>query len=306
MVGYLGREVFMNVKSINQLYRIAGFDRESQYEDFDVFSFQETYPETKDVVPMHTRSFYILYFIEDMGDGSLTHNNRTYENLKNSLIFIGPDHAFTGSRGRSLKGYSAMFNSSFTMQCAQALNIELLGFSTPMLNIIPLSNADKDIILDLFHTLQRERTHRISSAYILMAILAKAHRAYCNYESLICCNTPEHQLAYRFRMLLQEHISVQHDVSFYAQACNHSSSYFGEKIRAITGFTPKQLIIQYLIAEAKKYLTHSEKSVKEISYGLGYQDSSYFGRIFKEQTGMSPIEYRRKKSVNFQNLCHQT
>jgi len=288
----------MKLKSINQLYRVAGFNRDSEHEDFDVFDFKETYPDVKNVLPLNTRNFYIMFLVEDLSDGFFCSDNKMHRNLKDVLICVGPNHSFTGARGEAIKGYATMFNSSFTMQCAKELNIELLAFNTAEPNIISLSDTDKGIMLSLFKALKLERSHRKCAAYSLMAILAKTHQIYCKRESLACCNDSDNQLAYKFRMLIQEHISNQHDVNFYAQACNHTPTYFSEKIKLITGYSPKQLIIQHLIVEAKKHLIHSKKSVKEISYSLGYQDSSYFGRIFKEQTNMRPLEYRKKKSIN--------
>lgn len=67
-------------------------------------------------------------------------------------------------------------------------------------------------------------------------------------------------------------------------------AYLFEKI---TGLTPIQYLTRYRISKAKELLTISELTVSEISEAVGYQDSFYFSRVFKNITKMSPSNYRK-------------
>lgn len=58
--------------------------------------------------------------------------------------------------------------------------------------------------------------------------------------------------------------------------------------------TPVQYITEFRIQMACRMLTESRCSITEISQACGLGSSSYFGRIFRERTGYSPLEYRRK------------
>ena len=49
------------------------------------------------------------------------------------------------------------------------------------------------------------------------------------------------------------------------------------------------------MAKAKQYLRYTDVSVAEIGMMSGYRDPSYFGKLFREETGESPGEYRRKR-----------
>ena len=53
-------------------------------------------------------------------------------------------------------------------------------------------------------------------------------------------------------------------------------------------------IHQRIILEAKRLLYHSSKSIKEIAGELGYDDYSYFTRLFVKTTGMTPLAFRTK------------
>jgi AraC-like DNA-binding protein len=57
----------------------------------------------------------------------------------------------------------------------------------------------------------------------------------------------------------------------------------------------KQLINTIRIEEAKRLLRESDLRVIDISYKVGFNDTSYFNKIFRQREGMSPTEYRGKK-----------
>ena len=47
--------------------------------------------------------------------------------------------------------------------------------------------------------------------------------------------------------------------------------------------------------EAKKMLLETGQKTYEVSERVGYEDPSYFGRLFKKYTGFTPIEFRDNK-----------
>lgn len=58
------------------------------------------------------------------------------------------------------------------------------------------------------------------------------------------------------------------------------------------GLSIKNLLTNKRVLESKKELAFTDKSVKEISYDLGYKDTAYFNRVFKSQTHKTPKEFR--------------
>ncbi|MBN1811127.1 MAG: substrate-binding domain-containing protein [Anaerolineae bacterium] len=60
-----------------------------------------------------------------------------------------------------------------------------------------------------------------------------------------------------------------------------------------TGLTVSAYLNRYRIREAKRLLEAGDKSVTEVALEVGFSSSSYFGHVFRQETGMSPGAYRR-------------
>ena len=79
----------------------------------------------------------------------------------------------------------------------------------------------------------------------------------------------------------------------YARLLNISTSYLNECVKTATGRPATAHIQQRVMLEAKRMLYHSGWSIKEIAVELGYEDFSYFTRLFVKVTGMSPAVFRK-------------
>lgn len=70
-------------------------------------------------------------------------------------------------------------------------------------------------------------------------------------------------------------------------------TYLGEVIKKITGKSPKQILSDRIILEAKSLLNNTDMAISEIAYFLKFQDASNFTKFFKAKTGFSPTEARK-------------
>ena len=73
----------------------------------------------------------------------------------------------------------------------------------------------------------------------------------------------------------------------------HASQYANFGSLQELGTTPLQYINQKKIEKAQLLLITEELAVKEIAFQLAFDDYSYFSRLFKKTTGVTPQEYRR-------------
>jgi transcriptional regulator GlxA family with amidase domain len=65
------------------------------------------------------------------------------------------------------------------------------------------------------------------------------------------------------------------------------------RFKAATGLSFIDYLQNLRVDEAKRLLESSKRSADEISAEVGYQDPSFFRRLFNRRTGMTPIRYRR-------------
>ncbi len=75
-----------------------------------------------------------------------------------------------------------------------------------------------------------------------------------------------------------------------------SRAFFHQEFLAETGMTPGQMIASLRIEKAKNLLCFTQISIGEAGALCGYPDSTYFARIFRRHTGMTPSDYRARIS----------
>ncbi|TWF40583.1 AraC-like DNA-binding protein [Chitinophaga polysaccharea] len=98
-----------------------------------------------------------------------------------------------------------------------------------------------------------------------------------------------------FRQLLEKNYYTIKRPTEYAKQLNISTHYLNESVKNTTGTAVSQHIQERIILEAKRLLYHTDKSVKEIAFELGYDDYPYFSRLFSKRTGMSALNFRNKR-----------
>ena len=87
-------------------------------------------------------------------------------------------------------------------------------------------------------------------------------------------------------------LRLHREVAFYAGQQCLTPRYFSTVVREKTGRSALRWITATVVAEAKKMLSDPALSVKEIADALGFPNQSFFGRYFRQYTGISPTEFR--------------
>ena len=81
------------------------------------------------------------------------------------------------------------------------------------------------------------------------------------------------------------------------EICNLEKKTLMRRFKKVTGETPLIYLQKLRIENAKRLLESKKISFNEITWKVGYNDVSSFHRVFKSQTGLTPIEYRSKFSM---------
>jgi AraC family transcriptional activator of pobA len=96
----------------------------------------------------------------------------------------------------------------------------------------------------------------------------------------------------KFNLLVEANFKSEHSVSFYADQLCKSPKTLSNLFAIFNQKTPSQIIQERIIAEAKRLLYYTDRSVKHITFELGFEDVSYFSNFFKKNTGASPSDFR--------------
>lgn len=124
---------------------------------------------------------------------------------------------------------------------------------------------------------------------ILLILLERSRRRAPEDHSAQDANL---EIFQQFIALLEAQHRDHHSVLYYAEQAHLTPRQLSDIARTCTGKTAKTLILERVVLEAKRLLKHSNASVKEISYALGFKDPSYFSKVFKNLTGKSPNQYK--------------
>ncbi len=157
---------------------------------------------------------------------------------------------------------------------------------------LPQSNPatyDNEMSLknELLRNKQRTFGDRLESRGILFMLVSRfisqAKPISCNLDSRI-----EDALKY-----ICEHLYENANINMIADHVCLSNDHFIRLFKTEMGVTPLQYINRKKIEKAQLLLLSGDFSVKNVAYTLGFEDCSYFNRLFKKMVGTTPQEYRR-------------
>lgn len=103
------------------------------------------------------------------------------------------------------------------------------------------------------------------------------------------------ELFNQFMRELEHRYRESRDVSYYAELLHISPKYLNMVTQRMTSHTIKTIINQYVVLQIKQSLTTEEKSIKQIAWEYHFSDLSFFCRYFKQHTGMTPQQFRKRE-----------
>ena len=113
------------------------------------------------------------------------------------------------------------------------------------------------------------------------------------YESLVRPQPHADAIVKSCEAWLTAHFRERNAVAGAARNSGIAERSLKRRFKAATGLTLIDYLQNLRIEEAKRLLETSEQSGDEVSYAVGYEDASFFRRLFKRRTGLTPARYRR-------------
>lgn len=106
-------------------------------------------------------------------------------------------------------------------------------------------------------------------------------------------NSHKEKLALKFALLVSEHCTRHREVAFYADKLCITPGYLSQVTQEVNGQGALEMIADYVEVAIKSLLRDADLDLKDVARKAGFASQSSFSRFFRQQTGMSPSEYRR-------------
>jgi AraC-like DNA-binding protein len=176
----------------------------------------------------------------------------------------------------------------------------IFGMDKVFITLNPASQERLELMLDIF-VLEMNTADNIQNEMLLMllkrliiTITQLAREEYIPDKKQQ--QDSRFHIIRKFNLLVEEHFRSAHSVSYYAQLLNKSPKTLSNLFSIFNQKTPIQIIQERIIIEAKRLLRFTNKSTKQITFELGFEDPAYFCNFFKKHTNAAPLEFRNAQA----------
>ncbi len=218
----------------------------------------------------------------------------------NHIMSLTPIQSVTFVGGENLIVHQ--FNREFYCIKDHDKEVSCMGvlfFGNNFTPILKLSDEEVEKFEQLHKVIKEEMEMRdnIQAEMLRMLLkryIIKATRLVKEQQHLEQEYSPKLELLRQFNILVESHFKNEHQVVFYAEQLNKSPKTLSNTFRQYNT-APLKIIQNRLILEAKRLLSYTDLSQKEVAYELGFEDASHFSRFFKNKVEISPSSFKNSK-----------
>lgn len=220
--------------------------------------------------------------------GARQHDYHSMENLcLVNILFIPEKLDLRALDLHTLAGYHALFTLEPVWRRRTKFRARLR-----------LTPAELALVMPMVDTLDEELRSRAEgfqfmATALFMQLVGHLSRAYAKSKSV-----DSHALLRIGEAIshLEKNYHEAIDLDRLAQIANMSQRNFIRSFQAALGVSPIAHLVQLRINRAASLLRHTDQSVTEIAFQVGFTDSNYFARQFRKQLGTTPSAYRKERS----------
>jgi AraC family transcriptional regulator, transcriptional activator of pobA len=289
-------------KKINDLHEALGI-KPPEHPLFSV-AYGEKDSCTGNIELEFTSAFYIIGF-KKLKSGSMLYGKTKYDHDRGSMSFIKPQQKVTfKSMELQEKGFLIIIHEDFLPGTVLYNEVKKYSYFDYEVNeALHLSPGEEDIIWNLYFSIEKEynnNTDEHSKSIIISHLNSMLKYAQRFYKRQFIHRTElTGSTVTRFNALLAADFEERKSkdrrlptVSSMAEKMHISPRYLTDLLKEETGKTALELIHLFLIGEAKNLLTEGELNISEISHLLGFDNTTYFSRLFKKEVGTPPNKFR--------------
>lgn len=234
--------------------------------------------------------FQIFFFVEGGGKHLIDFDEKNC--TANSIHIVNPGNLHRLNRSTTTRGYVLLFSRDFFDK--QQPNFELFLYRNDFAPFLEMKAMDFQKICQVLEEIDQEWQHKSvlsgdAIRALLRLIVIQIQRKIVFNEQV---NAASDDILFQFKKLVEYGFNEKHQVQHYADTLHISADKLNQLSKNQIGKTAGSVIQERILLEAKRLLFYSNLSSKEIAFELGYEDPSYFNRVFKKQTKMTPKEFK--------------
>ncbi len=280
---------------------VSEFNNELKLQGFKAFQIEDDSNETR---TYSRKEFYKICLTT--GKSKIHYSDKTYEQEGTILFFGNPHIPYSWETiSTTYVGYTILFSAEFFKNSERSESLQQSSFfkigGTPILKIPP---EQRDFLNTIFQKMIAEQ----ESEYVYKDELIRNYISLIIHESLKMepsenfeqNKNASSRLSSVFLELLERQFPIETTQSplqlrtaqHYAQHLNVHINYLNRAVKEVTGKSTTSHITERIITEAKALLQHTDWSISEIAYALGFDYPTYFNNFFKKITGTNPKSFR--------------
>ena len=247
----------------------------------------------------HKHDFYLVFFVEK---GSGVHNVDFTQYIVNDyqVYFIRPGQVHNWSLNVDTTGFQLMLSSEIVNIFSNLGKFPFFEQSVP--SCLSLTKDEFEAFKNQLEEIETilPQNDLLTKEIVLLRLhvmLKLLQKEFVNQFQEHDSSTKPEKVIKSFSALIDEHFKEESSVNFYADKLNITPNYLNILSQKYLKMPAGDVIKERTILEAKRLLTSTDLSIKEIGYQLGFNDNAYFSKVFKKYAGKTPGEF--KESYNF-------
>ena len=241
------------------------------------------------------------------GEGGYTLNESKYSIKPGDALILTEGQIVNDIwMSENAKGYAMLISRNFIDEIFKEMHdmssLFLLAREHP---IFPVNNSEL-IKLKQYIGIIKERIlcedYRFRKEVIRLLLVAMIYdlgtaimRVMHKEGTQTIANTKAKRCFVQFIQLVEQNFRSERRVSWYASQMGLTPKYLSEIISSTSKRTPNDWIDKYVTTEIRNQLSNTNKKISEIAEDLNFPSQSFLGKYFRENVGMSPSDYRKKK-----------
>ncbi|MDQ1148047.1 helix-turn-helix domain-containing protein [Sphingobacterium zeae] len=224
----------------------------------------------------------------------------SYDFAANELIFIGPQYEVELAAAKVAEGYLLWFTADFyerSKDDTEILHSGLFFGSHPFLSMRECRSYlvfKKLIVARLQGCTGDCAIDKMVAHHCFESLLLDGYQKMLTLDTVrSSVETASVQSFNRFSVLLHKHYREHTSVRYYADRMHLSPRKLTELCLSVSGKSAKCVISTVVTQQALRYIQHTNLSISQISYEMGFSDESNFRNFFKRQTGNNPLSFRQ-------------